>query len=67
MRQDWYATLDPTCPAVVVFIRTLTLFDDTTAAAGAPTDDSIVAGWKHEHRSVCPRCQKFGGANVEVR
>jgi hypothetical protein len=68
MRQERYVTLDPMCPAVAVFMRTLTLFDDQTApAAAAPPDDIIVAGWGHEHRSVCPRCQRFGAAGVEVR
>lgn len=60
----WYAPLDPDCPEVDGYIRSL--YDDPmTSAMGAPVDD-IMASFEGKHRFTCKRCQEYGAANIEV-
>jgi hypothetical protein len=60
----WHAPVDPGCPVVSEFTRTL--FDDPmTEAMGAPTDE-IMEGFENKHRISCKRCQEYGAANIEV-
>jgi hypothetical protein len=64
MAGAYRAPLDPDCPAVADFMRSL--FDDPmTAAMGAPTDD-ICSSFERRHRKVCARCQEYGAANIEL-
>ena len=61
----YHAPLDPECPEVARYMHALHA-DPMTAAMGAPVDD-IVEHFERRHRPICPRCQAFGAANIEVR
>jgi len=62
---QYHAPLDPECPVVEEYTRTL-FNDPMTEAMGAPTDD-IMKAFERRHRGKCPRCQEYGCANIEVR
>ncbi len=60
----WNAPLDPQCPKVKKYYRTL-VDDPMTSAMGAPVDE-IMEAFERKHRKECKRCQEYGAANIEV-
>lgn len=65
MSSHFYAPLDPACPEVKEYSRTL-MDDPMTRAMGAPVDE-ILEDWANIHRQKCQRCKEYGLANIEVR
>lgn len=60
---QWHAPLDPECPVVKDYMKTL--FDDPmTQHYGIGGE--IMEGWEPRHRAQCKRCQDYGAANIEV-
>lgn len=65
MSSQFYAPLDPECPEVKEYSRTL-MDDPMTRAMGAPVDE-ILDEWARKHRQECLLCREYGLANIEVR
>ena len=59
----WHAPLDPNCPAVEKFSRTL-FEDPMTQYYGIGGE--VYENWVSRHRAKCKRCQEYGAANIEV-
>jgi hypothetical protein len=62
MSSQFYAPLDPECPEVMDFSRSL-MDDPMTQALSAPVDE-ILDDWARKHRQKCPQCRDYGLANI---
>ena len=65
MNQRYHMPVDPACPAVLEYAKSL-LEDPLTHAMGAPVDE-IMEDFERKHRQTCERCREYGLANIEVR
>lgn len=59
----YIAPLDPDCPVVEEFHRTL---NDDPMTAHTGCGDEIAEGFANKHRARCARCREYGCANIEV-
>jgi hypothetical protein len=60
----WIYPVDPGCPAVEDYHRTV-CEDPMTTAMSAPVDE-ILEDFDNRHRVACERCREYGAANVDV-
>jgi hypothetical protein len=62
--KGWYPPLDQDCPVVAEFYERMTA--EPYDAASGEVLRVLIGNFSAVHRTICPRCQEYGAAHIEV-